>query len=126
MKSKEVVIICVCIIVAACIVGASIYFSFNHEEDSYNATVNNTTNVTNQTNITENTSDESSLSSSSQSSSDEYVYSPQSDKYVKKSGEYVSDGRGNTIYQWQGSDGVIYENYYDSNVNQISSEEYYK
>ena len=65
-------------------------------------------------------------SSSSSSSSDDYVYSPQGDKYIKKSGQYDSDGRGNTIYSYQGGDGVIYQRYYDSNGKEISANDYYK
>lgn len=64
--------------------------------------------------------------SSSSSSSDDYVYSPQKGGYVKKSGQWDKDSNGNNIYSYQGSDGVIYEEYYDSNGNKISSEDYYR
>ncbi len=70
-------------------------------------------------------SDSSSGSSSGSSSSDEYVYSAQGDKYVKKSGQWESDGRGNSIYSYQGSDGVIYERYYDSSGKEIDPNVYY-
>ena len=66
----------------------------------------------------------SSDSSESQSSSDDYVYSPQNDEYVKKSGQWDSDGRGNSIYRYQGDDGVIYERYYDSNGKEIDPNVY--
>lgn len=65
-------------------------------------------------------------SSSSSSSSDDYVYSPQSQSYVKKSGQMSSDGSGNSIYQYQGDDGVIYERYYDSSGKEIDPNEYYE
>ncbi len=67
----------------------------------------------------------SSGSSSGSSSSDEYVYSAQGDKYIKKSGQWDSDGRGNSVYSYQGSDGVIYERYYDSNGKEIDPNVYY-
>ena len=66
----------------------------------------------------------SSTNSQNPSNSDEYVYSRQGNKYIKKSGQYDSDGRGNTVYSYQGSDGVIYQKYYDSNGKPISTEEY--
>ena len=69
-----------------------------------------------------------SFSSESQdsSNSDDYVYSRQEGGYVKKSGQYDADTRGNTVYSYQGDDGVIYQKYYDSNGNPISSQEYMK
>ena len=70
-------------------------------------------------------SNSASGSSSGSSSSDDYVYSAQGDKYVKKSGQWESDGRGNSIYSYQGSDGVIYERYYDSNGKEIDPNVYY-
>ena len=68
---------------------------------------------------------ESSSSESHESSnSDDYVYSRQAGGYVKKSGQYDTDTRGNTVYSYQGDDGVIYQKYYDSNGNPMSTDEY--
>ena len=67
-----------------------------------------------------------STSSSSGSSSDDYVYSPQKGDYIKTSGQMDTDSHGNSIYSYQGDDGVIYEKYYDSNGNPISTEDYYR
>ena len=64
-------------------------------------------------------------SETSSSGSDDYVYSPQDESYVKKSGQWKSDGSGNSIYQYQGDDGVIYERYYDSDGREIDPNEYY-
>lgn len=68
----------------------------------------------------------SSTESQESSNSDDYVYSRQAGGYVKKSGQYDTDTKGNTIYSYQGDDGVIYQKYYDSNGNPISSQEYMK
>ena len=68
----------------------------------------------------------SSTESQESSNSDDYVYSRQTGGYVKKSGQYDTDTKGNTIYSYQGDDGVIYQKYYDSNGNPISSQEYMK
>ena len=65
-------------------------------------------------------------SSSSQYNSDDYVYSAQGDKYVKKSGQWGSDSQGNSVYTYQGSDGVIYERYYDPSGREIPANEYYR
>ncbi len=64
-------------------------------------------------------------SQSDYSSSDDYVYSPQGDKYIKKSGQWDTDSAGNKVYTYQGGDGVIYERYYDSQGNEIDPETYY-
>lgn len=71
------------------------------------------------------TSSTSSSYSSSESSSDDYVYSAQGDEYIKKSGQWDSDSQGNSIYKYQGDDGVIYERYYDSSGNEIDPNDYY-
>ncbi|WP_405306114.1 hypothetical protein [Methanobrevibacter sp.] len=67
-----------------------------------------------------------SSSSSGGSSSDDYVYSSQKGDYVKASGQMETDSHGNSVYTYQGSDGVIYEKYYDSNGKEISTEDYYR
>lgn len=67
----------------------------------------------------------SSSSSSNQYNSDDYVYSPQKGGYVKKSGQWDTDSQGNSIYSYQGSDGIIYEKYYDKNGNEINPNDYY-
>jgi hypothetical protein len=64
--------------------------------------------------------------SSSSSSDDGYTYSNQKQDYVKNSGEWSSSSNGDQVYSYQGSDGVIYEEYYDSNGNKISSEDHYR
>ena len=68
---------------------------------------------------------EAETTSSSTSGSDDYVYSPQQEEYVKKSGQWDSDSEGNSIYTYQGDDGVIYERYYDSNGKEIDPNDYY-
>lgn len=83
-------------------------------------------NTTQKLTIKEKEVDTSSSSSNSQSSSDDYVYSPQKGGYVKKSGQWDTDSKGNKIHSYQGSDGVIYEEYYDSKGNKMSSEDFYR
>lgn len=68
----------------------------------------------------------SSSYSSSGTNSDDYVYSEQGDKYIKKSGQWDKDSQGNSVYSYQGSDGVIYERYYDKSGNEIDPNDYYK
>lgn len=129
MDNKQLVIICAVILIASCIICAGVYFGLTNQNNNQNNTItNNTTNTTNNTNITvekiDNNTDKN--SKNSENSGDEYVYSQQKGDYVKASGQYETDSKGNGIYSYQGSDGVIYENYYDSNGNPISSEEYYR
>ena len=118
MDNKQLIIICAVILIASCIICAGVYFGLTNQ-------TNNTTNNTNNTNVTvekiANNTDKN-----SKNSGDEYVYSKQKGDYVKASGQYETDSRGHGIYSYQGSDGVIYEQYYDSNGNPISSEEHYK
>ena len=126
MDNKQLIIICSVILIASCIICAGVYFGLSNQNNNQNNTIaNNTTNATNNTNITveklANNTDQN-----SKSSGDEYVYSAQKGGYVKASGQYDTDSQGNGIYSYQGSDGVIYEQYYDSNGNPISSEEYYR
>lgn len=64
--------------------------------------------------------------SSSSSYDDGYTYSKQHDKYFKDSGEWNTEANGDLSYTYKGSDGVLYEKYYDSNGNPISSEEHYR
>lgn len=60
------------------------------------------------------------------SNNDDYVYSAQKGGYVKASGQYDKDSRGNTIHSYQGIDGVIYKEYYGRKGKKIGSEEYYR
>ena len=70
---------------------------------------------------------ETQTSSSSSSGSDSgYTYSAQKGGYVKNSGQWESDSSGNSIYSYKGSDGVLYERYYDSNGKEIDTEDYYR
>ena len=126
MDNKQLIIICAVILIASCIICAGVYFGLtNQNNNQNNTTANNTTNNTNNTNVTvekiANNTDKN-----SKNSGDEYVYSKQKGDYVKASGQYETDSRGHGIYSYQGSDGVLYEQYYDSNGNPISSEEHYK
>ena len=129
MENKQLLIICAVILIAACIIGVGVYFGLTNQNNTNTTNVNNTTNTTNSTNVTvekltHNTDNKSTNSNSGKG--DDYVYSAQKGGYVKSSGQYDKDQQGNTIYSYQGSDGVIYEQYYDSNGKPISSEEYYK
>ena len=82
-------------------------------------------NTTQKLTIKEEVVEAETTSSSSTSDSDDYVYSPQQEEYVKKSGQWDSDSEGNSIYTYQGDDGVIYERYYDSNGKEIDPNDYY-
>ena len=126
MDSKQLIIICAVILIASCIICAGVYFGLTNQNNNKNKIIaNNTTNTTNNTNITvekiTNNTDKN-----SKNSGDEYVYSKQKGDYVKASGQYETDSKGNGIYSYQGSDGAIYEQYYDSNGNPVSSEEHFK
>lgn len=128
MENKQLIIICICIIIGACIIAGACYYGLNNPTSNNitpsNNTNNNTTVIANNTTInTTNNTGES--NSNVEESNDDYVYSAQRDGYVKKSGQYDADSQGNTIYSYQGGDGVLYERYYDSDGNEISSEEYY-
>ncbi len=102
MKTKKLIIICVCIIVAACIVGATLVLTFNHEKDNYDTTTNNTPI---RTNITEDVKDESSSSSQNEKTivredsngmiyySDGSIYSPQAERVIEV-GEVVDSPGG--------------------------------
>lgn len=131
MKNKQLLIICAVILIAACIIGFGVYFGLSNQNTGNVTQVNNTTNVTNSSNLTvdklaNNSDNQNAASSSSGSGGDDYVYSPQRDGYVKTSGQYDKDSQGRTVYSYQGSDGVIYERYYDSSGREMSSEEYYR
>lgn len=58
---------------------------------------------------------ESSSSSESSADTSHYTYSAQRQGYVRDDGEWHSDSKGNDVYTYKGSDGVIYERYYDKN-----------
>lgn len=129
MDNKQLIIICTVILIASCIICAGVYFGLTNQNNNKNNTIaNNTTNTTNNTNNTNVTVEKiaNNTDKNSKNSGDEYVYSKQKGDYVKASGQYETDSRGHGIYSYQGSDGVIYEQYYDSNGNPISSEEHYK
>ena len=128
MESKQLVIICTIILLSAIIISTGIYFGLTqtNNTNTINTTVNNTTNATNNTNITAPTLTNNTDTQQSSNGGDDYVYSAQRGGYVRASGQYDSDGRGNTIHSYVGSDNVIYEEYYDSNGNPISSEDYYR
>lgn len=129
MDNKQLIIICSVILIASCIICAGVYFGLSNQNNNQNNTIaNNTTNTTNNTNNTNITVEKltNNTDQNSKSNGDEYVYSAQKGGYVKASGQYDTDSKGNGIYSYKGSDGVIYEQYYDSNGNPISSEEYYR
>ena len=62
----------------------------------------------------------------SSSSDESYTYSRQAGRYIRDSGDWSQSANGDQIYSYKGDDGVIYEKYYDSNGNPISSEEHYR
>ena len=128
MENKQLFVLCAVILVAACIICAGVYFGLTHQNSTNMNLSNNTTNSTNNTtvNVEKISNDTDSQKASNNAGGDDYVYSAQKGGYVKASGQYDKDSRGNTIHSYQGSDGVIYEEYYDSNGKKISSEEYYK
>ena len=124
MDNKQLIILCVVILIGVGIICAGVYFGLTNQENTIvinNTAGNNTANV----NSTSDTAEVSSSANKS-GSNDEYVYSEQKGGYIKASGQYDKDAQGNTIYSYQGSDGVIYERYYDSSGREISSEEYYR
>ena len=128
MENKQLLIICAVIIIASCIICVGVYFGLSNQGTNNMTLENNNTNMTNSSNLTVEKSDNTSNNQSTSNSKvggDNYVYSSQKEGYVKSSGQYDKDSRGNTIHSYQGSDGVIYEEYYDSKGRQISSEEYY-
>ncbi len=120
MENRELIIICAVILIAACIIAAGIYFGLSNNNTNIRNNSVNDSMVNNTTNITNNTVD-----SLADNSDKGLVYSPQKGEYVDPSGQYEKDSRGNTVHTYQGSDGVIYEEYYDGDGNPISSEEYY-
>lgn len=66
-------------------------------------------------------------SSSSYSSGDTsgYTYSPQHQSYIRDDGQWSTSPKGEQTYTYKGSDGAIYERYFDSNGREISAEEHY-
>ena len=132
MENKQLIILGIIILVAAIIIATGIYLGLTHTNhnnmanNTINNTNNNTTNATPNINHTNVTADKTNNNHDKNSKDSDYIYSPQKGGYIKASGQYDSDGRGNNIYSYQGSDGVIYERYYDSNGREISSEEYYR
>ena len=137
MNTKELALIVIAIIMAGCIIGGCIYAGLASNDSSDNNTIaNNTTNVTNK-NATNNTDsstiasqDKETTQKQSSNNQEEYTYSPQSDSYVKNSGEDYDTGtvdeNGEEIYahRWV-DDGVVYESYKSSSGREISAEEYY-
>ena len=132
MENKQLIIISCIILLAAIIIATGVYFGLTHANN--NTMVNNTVNHTNNTTInatanvnhTNKTADKTNNNVDKNSNDNDYVYSAQKGGYVKSSGQYDSDGHGGSVYSYQGSDGVIYERYYDSNGKEISSEEHYR
>ena len=62
----------------------------------------------------------------SSSSDESYTYSRQAGRYIRDSGDWSQTANGDQVYSYKGDDGVIYEKYYDSSGNPISSEEHYR
>ena len=75
--------------------------------------------------IKEKVDENQSSSSSSTTSSDDYIYSPQQGKYIKKSGQWDKDSKGNSIHTYQGRDGALYERIYNSKGREINPNDYY-
>lgn len=69
---------------------------------------------------------ESSSSSESSADTSHYTYSAQRQGYVRDDGEWHSDSKGNDVYTYKGSDGVIYERYYDKNGKEINPNDYFR
>ena len=95
---------------------------------NYGGNENYTSNSTSKKIKIENKIEETQVESTSSSSSNDegYTYSSQKQDYVKNSGEWSTTANGDRAYTYKGSDGVIYEEYYDSNGNPISSEDHYR
>ena len=62
----------------------------------------------------------------SSSSDESYTYSRQAGRYIKDSGDWKQLSNGEQVYTYKGEDGYLYEKYYDSNGNPVSSEEHYR
>lgn len=82
-------------------------------------------NTTQKLKIKEKVEENQSSSSSSTTNSDDYIYSPQQGKYIKKSGQWDKDSKGNSIHTYQGRDGALYERIYDSKGREINPNDYY-
>ena len=93
---------------------------------SYGGNDNFTANSTSQNLTVEEEVVEAESASSDSDSSDEYVYSPQNERYYKASGDWEKDDAGNDVYTYQGDDGVLYQRYYDPDGNEISAEDYFR
>ena len=55
-----------------------------------------------------------------------HTYSRQAGRYIKDSGDWKQLSNGEQVYTYKGEDGYLYEKYYDSNGNPVSSEEHYR